>query len=226
MVVINDNRNNGSTRNIIYRHLKEEIITLKLKPGSKMSEMEVADQLNVSRTPVRESFLQLAQEELLDIFPQRGTFVSLIDLIHVEESRFVRENIEKAIVRLACENIMDDDIFLLQTNIALQEKCQEKKNHIKLLELDDEFHKLLFVACHKQRTWNMLQQMSSHFNRLRLLRLSSYVDWDIIISQHKQIFALIRKNEPEQAEQVMSDHLRLVVIEKEALKKDYPTYFK
>jgi GntR family transcriptional regulator, rspAB operon transcriptional repressor len=224
--IANDNRNNGSTRNYIYHTLKEQIITLTLEPGTKISEKEVAEQLKVSRTPVRESFLQLSQEELLEIYPQRGTFVSRIDLSHVEESRFVRENIEKVIVKLACDKLTDDDLFQLQTNIAMQETCEKKDNHEKLFELDDDFHKILFSACGKNRTWNMLQLMSSHFKRLRLLRLSSYLDWSIIISQHKQIFELIKKNEPDKAAEVMSEHLRLVVIEKELLKERYPTYFK
>lgn len=226
LLTTNTSRNNGSTRNYIYQTLKEQIITLNLEPGIKMSEKEVAEELKVSRTPVRESFLQLAQEELLEIYPQRGTIVSRIDLAHVEESRFVRENIERAVVRLACEKLTDDDIFRMETNLVLQERLEEKGSHLKLFELDDEFHKMMYVGCGKQRTWNMTQQMSSHFNRLRLLRLSSSLDWSIIISQHKQILQLIKNNEPEKAEEVMSEHLRLAVIEGDLLKERYPTYFK
>ncbi|WP_299090736.1 GntR family transcriptional regulator [uncultured Metabacillus sp.] len=225
-MVLNDGRSGGSTSNYIYQTLKEQIINLTLEPGKKMSEKEIADQLKVSRTPVRESFLKLSQEELLEIYPQRGTFVSRIDLAHVEESRFVRENIEKAIVRLACEKLSEDELFQLEVNLTMQEACEKKANYMKLFELDDEFHKILYYACDKQRTWNMLQQMSSHFKRLRLLRLSSNPDWNIIISQHKQIFELVKNNEQDQVEKTMSEHLRLVVIEKELLKQRYPSYFK
>lgn len=222
----NGSRNNGSTKQFIYQTLREKIFTLELEPGVKMSEKEIAEQLKVSRTPVRESFLQLAQEGLLDIYPQKGTVVSKIDLAHVEESRFVRENIEKAVVRLACESLSEDDIFQLETNLILQEKLVEKGNFLKQFELDDEFHKIIFFGCGKQRTWEMLRQMNTHFNRLRLVRLTSPLDWSVIISQHTDILQLIKSNEPDKAEAVMSEHLRLVVIEKDFLKERYPTYFK
>ncbi len=99
-------------------------------------------------------------------------------------------------------------------------------NFLKQFELDDEFHKIIFFGCGKQRTWEMLRQMNTHFNRLRLLRLTSPLDWSVIISQHKNILQLIKSNEPDKAEAVMSEHLRLVVIEKDFLKERYPTYFK
>lgn len=219
-------RVNGSTRGFTYEALKEKILNLELEPGTKISEKEIAENIQVSRTPVREAFLKLSQEELLEVYPQSGTFVSRIDLKHVEESRFVRENIEKAIVRLACENFSDDDAIQLETNITMQELCAEKKNYAKLFELDEAFHKTIFYGCQKERTWDMVHQMNSHFNRLRMLRLSVLLDWDIIISQHKQIFELITNKKPDEAEKIMMDHLRLVVIEKEAITEQYPSYFK
>lgn len=222
-----ESRAKGSTRDFTYKTLKTQILNLELKPGTKISEKEVAQKLQVSRTPVRESFLKLSEEELVEIYPQRGTIVSLIDLEHVEEARFVRENIEKAIVKVTCEDFSEEYLFQLETNITMQELCGEKGNYSKLYQLDDEFHKILFYGCRKIRTWNMLQQMNSHFNRLRMLRLStSALNWDIIISQHKEIFQLINEKRPEKAEEVMTKHLRLAVIEKDVLKESYPDFFK
>ncbi|MDQ0229355.1 GntR family transcriptional regulator [Metabacillus malikii] len=220
------NRNNGSTKQFIYQTLREKIFKLELEPGVKMSEKEIAEQLKVSRTPVRESFLQLSQEGLLEIYPQKGTVVSRIDLAHVEESRFVRENIEKAIVRLACELLSEEDIFQLETNLVLQEKLVERGNYLKQFELDDEFHRIIFFGCDKKRTWEMVRQMNTHFNRLRMLRLTSPLDWSVILSQHKSILELIKQKEANKAEEVMSEHLQLVVIEQDYLKECYPTYFK
>lgn len=213
----------GQTRDYIYNTLKAQILTLELKPGTKISEKEVSDLLNVSRTPVREAFLKLSEEELLEIYPQRGTVVSLINLDHVEEDRFIRENIERAVVRLACSNFTED--YAMETNLIMQELCCEKRDYSKLFELDDEFHKILFEGTNKKRTWKMVHQQSNHFNRLRLLRLSSTLDWNIIISQHKEIYKLVKEKKPDQAEKVMFEHLGLVVIEKDILKKSYPDYF-
>ncbi len=155
----------GSTRDYSYQLLRNKIMHLEIEPGTKISEKEIANELNVSRTPVREAFMKLAEEELLDIIPQSGTIVSRINLRHVEEGRFIREKIEKEIVALACGQFGDDFRFRMEANIAMQEVCASQNNVCKLYELDEEFHQILFEASGKQRTWKMLQQLNIHFNR-------------------------------------------------------------
>jgi GntR family transcriptional regulator, rspAB operon transcriptional repressor len=201
---------NGSTREFIYKTLRDKILKLELKPGTKISESEISNQLKVSRTPVRESFLKF----------------SLIDLDFVEEGRFVRENIERAIVRMACDSFSDEHLFQLETNLKMQEICNEKRDYSRLYKLDDEFHRLLFYGCGKIRTWNMLQQMNTHFNRMRHLRLFSSLEWDVIVAQHKEIFRLINDQKKDQAEQAMIKHLRLAVTEIDLLTSQYPEYFR
>ena len=104
-MTINGQRARGSSRQYVYDIVKEQIMTGDLAPGTKLSEKEISEKLDVSRTLVREALLQLNQEDHLGIFPQIGTIVTKIDLKLVEEGRFVREHIEKAIVREAASNI-------------------------------------------------------------------------------------------------------------------------
>lgn len=221
----------GSTRDYSYNILKKKILRLELEPGTKISEKEMADELNVSRTPIREAFMKLAQEELLDIIPQSGTVVSKINLQHVEEGRFIREKIEKEIVTLVCSKFAEDDRFKLESNLAMQRLCSDKKNLHNLqldeefFQLDEEFHQILFSSCGKARTWEMLQMLNNHFNRLRLLRLSSSLNWEIIISQHHEIYRLILNQDVDCARKMMEEHLNLVVIEQNELRKAYPHYF-
>ncbi|UOQ46545.1 GntR family transcriptional regulator [Halobacillus salinarum] len=215
-----------STRDYTYEVLKEKILTLEIEPGKKISEKDMSQKLGVSRTPIREAFLKLAQEELLEIYPQRGTFVSLIDLDHVEEARFMRESVERAIVRLACSTFTKEQLFELETNITMQEMCVKRDNYSTLLELDEEFHKILFAGCSKMRVWETIQQMNNHFIRLRVLRVGSNLNWNVIVSQHKAIFDRITNKEEAEAEQAMADHLQLVAIEKNTLMDAYPDYFK
>lgn len=219
-------RVNGSTRDFVYQTIKKQIIEWELEPGTKISEKEVAGKLKVSRTPVREAFLKLAQEELLGVYPQSGTKVSQIDLGLVEEGRFVRENIERAVVREACQTFEEDQLFQLETNMTMQELCLEKGSHHRLFELDEEFHRLLFEGCKKLRTWQMVRQMNSHFDRLRMLRLASNPDWKVVVSQHKEIFKYISSKEADRAEEAIMNHLKLVNFEKAELKLRYSDYFK
>jgi DNA-binding GntR family transcriptional regulator len=170
--------------------------------------------------------VKLAQEELIETIPQKGSFISLIDLELVEESRFVRETLESAIVRQACELLNSEQVLQLQHLVSLQELCVEEHNYARLFELDEEFHRTIIVGCGKTRTWGLLQQLSTHYNRIRFLRLAVNYDWETILSDHREIVRAIREKHPDRAEQAMHEHLSRVNFEKEELKAKYPTYFK
>ncbi len=81
------------------------IIKLHLTPGSAISEAEIADRLAVSRTPIREAFIRLVEDGLLETYPQKGSIISLIDIEQAEEMRFVRKIIEKAILKEPANNL-------------------------------------------------------------------------------------------------------------------------
>ncbi|MBO0995370.1 GntR family transcriptional regulator [Bacillus sp. SD088] len=219
-------RTNGSTRDYVYETIKKQIIHCELEPETKISENEIATKLNVSRTPVREAFLTLAEEELLGIYPQSGTFITKIDLDLVEEGRFIRENIEKAIVREACGTFDDDQLMKLEKNLVMQELCLEKGLISDLFELDESFHLLLFEGCKKIRSFKMIRHMNSHFDRVRMLSIVSSLNWSLLFDQHKAIYQYIAENKPDLAEDMMAQHLKLVNFEKDELKSRYPDYFK
>ncbi|KAB8131033.1 GntR family transcriptional regulator [Gracilibacillus oryzae] len=218
-------RTKGSSRDYVYKIIKNQIMHGEISPGTKLSEKEISDKLEVSRTPVREAFLQLNQEGLLGVFPQIGTIVTKIDLKAVEEGRFVRENIEKAIVCEAANSMDEEALLQVETNLTLQEFSLEKGSYQRLFELDDEFHRLLYKGCDKLHTWEMVKRMNIQFDRLRLLRLAVNHDWKIIVSQHRRIFEAISSNDVNLAEEEIIAHLRLVDIEKDALKADNPNFF-
>lgn len=224
-MAINGQRARGSSRQYVYDIVKEQIMTGELAPGTKLSEKEISEKLNVSRTPVREAFLQLNQEDLLGIFPQIGTIITKIDLKLVEEGRFVREHIEKAIVREAAASINEEDLLQIESNLTLQEFSLQKESYQRLFELDDQFHYLLYKGCQKERTWNMIKRMNVQFDRLRLFRLAVNHDWDIIVAQHREIFEAIQKGNADEAEKKTIEHLSLVNIEKTDLKDKYSDYF-
>ena len=97
----------------------------------------------MSRTPVREVFVHLHQDGLVDIYPQRGTYVSLINLKAVEEGRWVREIMEKEIMEDAAGHLTEEDVYKLESNLVAQEVCRSR-NYLEMLALDDEFHATIF----------------------------------------------------------------------------------
>jgi DNA-binding GntR family transcriptional regulator len=216
----------GLIRDYVHDTLKKSIMELKLEPGRFISEKEVVEMLKVSRTPIREAFVKLSQEELIETIPQKGSFISLIDMEMVEESRFVRETLERAVVRQACDLLSAEQVLQLQNLISLQELCVQEKNYTRLIELDEEFHRTIMVGCGKARTWALLQQLSTHYYRVRILRLAASDDWQIIVAQHRAIVQAIREKNPDAAEQEMREHLTRVKLEKDKLKEKYPGYFK
>lgn len=215
-----------STRDHVYETLREKIIKLKFKPGQNVSEKEISEMLSVSRTPVREAFVKLVQEELLEVYPQKGTFISLIDLEYVEEIRFIRELLERATVKLAAENSGDVDLVSLRENLQRQRYCVEEKNYTKLFELDEEFHYIITLGSGKPRIWSVLQNFNAHLNRIRVLSLAANYNWEQILSQHTKIVDAIESQNPDLADEAMGEHLRKLRFELSSLKEEYPTYFK
>lgn len=216
----------GSAGHMVYHRLKQQIVSLELPPGTSLSEKETSLTFEVSRTPVRESFVRLAQEGLVLVLPQRGTRVSLIDPELVEEARFMREQLEKAVVRLACEAFPEDRLAGLENNLAQQREAIRQQDSKQMFELDEEFHRILFAGCRKSGTWEVIQQMNAHFNRTRVLWLWTDPHWELLYEQHRQMFLAIKTQDADQAERIMMEHMRLSIANLPVLKERYPEYFK
>ncbi len=216
----------GLVRDYVYETLKKNIMELSLAPGRFILEKEVMDMLKVSRAPIREAFMKLSQEDLIETIPQKGSFVTLIDLELVEESRFVRETLERTIVKQACSMMNAEQVLQLQNLISLQELCVNQKNYERLFELDEAFHKMIIVGCKKVRSWELQQQLNTHYSRIRFLRLADNFDWMDILEDHQAIVRAIREKNPDAAEQAMYEHLVRVRFEMDELLQKYPNYFK
>ncbi|MEN1761808.1 GntR family transcriptional regulator [Anoxynatronum sibiricum] len=219
-------RNGNSVSDHVYEVLKKNIVALNVKPGERISENEISELLQVSRTPVREAFIKLSKEDLVHILPQRGTYISYIDLNEVEEARFIRESLEKSVIELATNEFSEDALFLLEQNVASQKNKIEKKAYAEFLEVDEAFHKTIFQECNKMRTWSVIDQVNSQYKRIRVLSFIANINWEQTIEQHQGIIEAIRTKDTQMALEIMSRHLKKLNIEKMELKRKYPEYFK
>ncbi|MVX64795.1 FCD domain-containing protein [Clostridium chromiireducens] len=216
----------NTTSKTIYYKLRDEIINLYLEPGTSISEKELSEKYSVSRTPVREALVRLAQEGLVNIYPQKGTVVSLIDLSAVEDGRFLREHLERAVVKEACKEFSPENILALEMNLKLQKMYIENHDNKKLFEADEEFHKIIFEGSNKKRIWDSINDGSTEFQRIRMLRLTANSSWDNIYLQHQEIFDAIKNKNPEKAEEFMKEHLNMVTFDKNEVREIYPNYFR
>lgn len=216
----------NSTSKTIYYKLREEIINLYIEPGTSISEKELSEKYEVSRTPVREALVRLAQEGLVNIYPQKGTVISLIDLSAVEDGRFLREHLEIAVVKEACKEFPKEKLLELEMNLKLQKMYIENQDYKKEFEADEEFHKTIFEGCNKKRIWNSINDGSTEFQRIRVLRLVSNHSWDNIYDQHIEIYNAIKNKDSEIAEEIMRKHLNMVSFDQNQIREIYPSYFK
>lgn len=216
-------RENG--RDYALRILKDNIIRLEMEPGSSISDREVAAKLSLSRTPVREALLELAKAKVVEIYPQRGSVVSLIDYDLVEEAYFVRSVLETAVVELACERANEDSLAELESNVKLQKFYQQDRVVEKLMELDDEFHRLLFKMTGKLQAYEMMKGMMVHFDRVRNMALGTMKDKSLV-EEHEKILTAVGERDPGAAGKVMTIHLSRYRVDEEEVRRRYPGYFK
>ncbi|MCR5757939.1 MAG: GntR family transcriptional regulator [Selenomonas sp.] len=211
----------------VWRVLSESILNLQLLPGESMSEQEVAKALNVSRTPVREAFFELSKGSLLDIYPQKGTYVAQIDLHQVAESIFLRENLEHAVMELACQEFPEESLLALQMNLMQEKSCIAKKNGKVFFQLDEEFHQIIFAGCGKERIWAMIVQMSQNYNRVRIMNLQDgFYEVDKLYHQHLEIVAAIEAHDWSKGAVAMDEHIHKVIPDLQVLCNRYPEYFR
>ncbi len=213
-----------SIRQWAYAVLRSNIIKLHLKPGSVISEAEIARALKVSRTPVREAFIRLVEDGLMEIYPQKGSLVPLIDIEQAEEARFVRRVLETAIIREACEHFAEKSRFDLSANIEMQKFCQKQNNYERMFELDNEFHSIIYQGTGKFRVWLHISKMNYNFDRLRIMRLSSS-PWDDILDEHSRLAQIIIDKDAASMAAAINTHLARAVVGEFAF--HYPDdYFK
>lgn len=223
-MVVTEKLPNETNREYAFRVIKQNIIDINIRPGSMVGEQELAQELNLSRTPVHEAFLELSKTRMVEILPQRGCRVSLIDPAMIEEARFMRQTLETAIAALACERATEEDLVLLESNLKLQEFYLAEGNPTELNKLDNEFHFTLYKICNMTQCYYMVNSMSIHFDRVRLLSLYTVRDLKIV-GDHRRLLEALRQRDPEQCRVVIAKHLSRVQYDEMEIRERYPEYF-
>lgn len=222
MLYIEERQAGENGRDYALRMITENIIDLNLKPGSMVSEKDLASELGLSRTPVREALMDLAKVGMVEVYPQRGSRISLIDYELVEDTQFTRNILEGAVVQLACERAAEADLKALKENVMLQEFYIN--NSQKLMELDNAFHRELFRIGGRMHTYNMLSSFSIHFDRVRQMALRTSKELKIV-EDHKKIYEAIARKDAKTAQNCMEEHLARYKVDEVAIRENYPSEY-
>ena len=203
--------------------LRERIVSGQLPPGARLSEQDIATVYGLSRQPVREAFIRLAGEGLVEVRPQRGTFVRKIDMAEVGTSRFVREAVEADIVRLAAARADDALAAELSRQVALQAETLDGGASA-FMQLDELFHRTLAEAAGRGGAWAHLQPIKMHMDRVRHLTAAEFPR-DRLVGQHRAIVAAVAARDPDAAEASMRAHLRGVLDDLPRIAAAQPDHF-
>jgi DNA-binding GntR family transcriptional regulator len=196
-----------STADEIFDKLYEDIVTLKILPGSKISETEVARRLGVSRQPTRDAFRRLHNLELLQIRPQRASVVRRFSLAEIQNIRFLRLAIELEVLHKACKvwNSTCEDV--LNHNLTLQAGALQNSDASVFHNLDDEFHRLICEQVDSQMAFETIINCKHKISRLCVLSLSNHETANDIFEDHRAIAdALARKSEQD-AQEALRKHV-------------------
>jgi GntR family transcriptional regulator, rspAB operon transcriptional repressor len=209
----------------LHAELRRRILTGAVKPREALSETKVAAQFGVSRTPVREVFQRLAEEGLLRIVPQVGTFVAPIRLEAVYDSQFVRETLECRAVSLAAGHATGETLALLRDNLATQARFIAGRDHLAFFGADEEMHRAVMAMAGHPTAWAAIASAKLQLDRLRYLSLESLQWLQMIFAQHREIVALIAARNRKGAETAMREHLRTAFAAIERIARDNREFF-
>jgi DNA-binding GntR family transcriptional regulator len=205
--------------------LRHAIVTLKLRPGQSFSEQEVAQQLCTSRTPVREAFIKLAEAGLIEVLPQRGTFVRKISRKAVADARFVREAIELAVLHEAIGRLSPAFFATTRELLATQRAAASSTDLERFLALDEAFHRSFAVAIDCGHAWAVIEAHKAHMDRVRFLSLPGATPIDLLIDQHEAILDAVEREDIQASEAAVRTHLAEVLAVLEPLRQLYPDLF-
>jgi len=205
-VLVGRGRTNTAA-NQIYRSLRDEIVSMARKPGSPVNEKEIALVHHVSRTPVREALLRLADEQLVEIFPQSGTFVARIPVGALPEAILVRKALEETTARLAAERASRDQVAELHKTIERQRRMQAKSDRARFHEADEAFHAAIADAAGHPGIWHLVREVKMQVDRYRRLTLPLPGRMNRVLQEHGAIVAAIEAHDPKRAAASMVKHL-------------------
>jgi DNA-binding GntR family transcriptional regulator len=211
----------------ISKALRQAIVTMRVMPGEMLSEQEIAQHFGVSRQPVREAFIKLAEAGLVRVLPQRGTLVVKISVAAVEDARFVREAIECALARRAAAAIGEDRKRLapLLPLLEAQEEVAAKRDAEPFFQLDEDFHRMLAAIAGRPSAWRIVEDVKAQMDRVRFLDMSEAQPMAVVIKQHRGILDALAKVDPDAAETAMRVHLSQIEKTLPILARRFPDLF-
>jgi DNA-binding GntR family transcriptional regulator len=199
-------RKAGSKSGLVHDELRAAIISLKLQPGAQIDKAEICERLGVSRQPLSEALSRLAEEGLVTVEPQKGTYVTRIRIGDVAEAAFLREALEVAAVRQVAPDIDDEALDRLRLIVSYQSAALAAGDFEEFYALDLRFHATIFARLAFPRVAEAVESARAQTERMRRLLLQPNRT-DRTIEEHKAIVGGLVARDPDRAAKAMHTHL-------------------
>ena len=211
-------------KNNVYQMLKDAIQFLDLKPGSVINDAELAGKLGISRTPIREAFIRLSDELLVDIYPQKGTYVAKIDLSLIKEMEYMRHILETEICIRMCKR-KSDIKDIVSESLLIMSRTVEKQDVVGFIVSDSAFHRAIFSYDNHEMIWDIISNNRVHYIRFLMLDMAFPNILEESYQEHKLIVDLIGSGDVEGLIRVFNTHHDYNNIKREKqIKKLYSKY--
>lgn len=205
--------------------LRREIITGHLLPRAPLSEQELAQRFGVSRTPVREALIKLVEENLVETFPQYGSFVSPITLSDVLDNQFVREAIECSAIERAIDRFTEDQAQALRRIMDRQAMLEAAGDDEGFFQADEQLHEYLLTLAGHPQAWRVVVSAKAQLDRVRYLIIRRPTKLSSVIAEHRVIVDRFIARDRAGAVEAMRAHLRGVFHSIAILERENPDYF-
>ncbi|UWQ96769.1 GntR family transcriptional regulator [Rhodobacteraceae bacterium M385] len=207
-----------------FKVIYDAVISLKLPPGTKITENDVAKQLDMSRQPVRDAFFRLSKLGFLSIRPQTATLVTPISEQAVLDAVLVRTALEVECLRLAMERLTAADLARLNANLDDQKEALDHPDPAVFHALDEAFHETLCEIAGHAHVWKLIQEQKAHMDRIRFLTLSQERRQQVL-DEHRGFVAAIESGDAAEATAHLRAHLASIRTILGDIRARYPDYF-
>lgn len=194
-------------REIVYEELKMQILTGKITPGTRMMEVELAESMGVSRTPVREAIRKLEKENLVTIEPRKGVYASQISVKDMVDILEVRQDMEGLAAYLASSRMTPEQMKALEKTSAAYNKAVKEGNMAEMIEYDTAFHNLIVESCNNNILRMMINQLQELVLRFRYVYYDNFKRAEKMPDEHQIIMEAIREGRADEAREAADVHI-------------------
>lgn len=209
--------------NLVYENVRAKIFANEYKPGDRLSENQIAQELNISRTPVREAMKMLSNENLVEVHNGAGIFVRMVTLKEIADIFQMRSILESSALELAWDNITKEEVAKLKEDwdrIKQRRQNGESVDMNDISELDAAFHQFFAAKCSNLYLSALLADIKHKIRRFQLMAAESLGDIEETVRQHLEIIELIEKNDLPNAAKTLKHHIE-IALEYIVQKKQY-----